>query len=252
MPIISIITPTFNSAQYIEETYRSVLSQTFADWEWLIIDDCSGDETTAVLKEFEARDKRIKVYRNENNSGASFSRNVGLDHAAGVFIAFLDADDEWRPEKLATQLSFMKDTGASISCHDYVIMTDEKIPTVTVRMHSRVTLSEISAYNPLATSFMMLRRDLIGTQRFDLTLRRRQDWVFWYQLLKSGSEARGLNQVLGSYRKSIRSLSSDKLKMAQIQWNMYRRYFGLGLVASTLAFIRYACYGIKKHYLARR
>src|SRR5687768_7890706 len=116
---VSIITPVYNANRYIDNTYKSVSAQTHTDWEWLIIDDRSTDDSWKKISDIQKIDKRIKVFQNATNSGPSHSRNVGLENASGEYISFLDADDEWLPEKLSTQLSFMIEQKCSISCHSY-------------------------------------------------------------------------------------------------------------------------------------
>lgn len=251
MPLISIISPNFNSSKYIESTYRSICAQTYLNWEWIVIDDCSADESWEILNKIAGSDKRVRVYKNEVNSGASVARNKGLDNSQGEMIAFLDIDDEWLPEKLEMQLKFMRDTQAVASCHSYMMMKENGEEFKKIDMPKEVTSNQLEALCPLATSFMMIDRKVIGNLRFNVSLRRRQDWIFWYEILKQGHVCKGLDTVLGRYRKdSINSISKNKFKMAFIQWRLYRSYFKFSLIKSVICFFKYSTYGVIKHYLS--
>ena len=119
MEIVSIITPAYKCRNTIEETYKSVLAQTFSDWEMIIIDDCSKDDTFNIASNYSRKDSRIRIIRNEVNSGVAATRNRGLDVALGSFIAFLDSDDIWYPEKLEKQIRFMEDNEYALTYTSY-------------------------------------------------------------------------------------------------------------------------------------
>lgn len=248
--LISIITPSYNSEKYLRATYESVKSQTHEDWEWLVVDDHSQDQSWVLLEELSASDKRIRIFKNSANSGPSFSRNRGLAEAHGEFIAFLDADDLWMPEKLEKQLDFMVKNELPFSCHSYRIMSESGRDISTVDVPKLTTMNDIKCYNPLATSFTMIKKSVLGDLKFDLTLKRRQDWIFWYLLLKKVKSCHSLTEVLGKYRRdSIHSISRNKFRMACVQWNLYRNYFKLGRMKSLRCFTRYAIYGVRKHFI---
>jgi teichuronic acid biosynthesis glycosyltransferase TuaG len=247
---ISIITPVFNASKYIPTVYKSLCAQTFSDWEWVVIDDCSTDDSFPLIKRLTENDPRVKVFQNDKNSGPSVSRNRGLDVSSGIFIAFIDADDLWLPSKLERQLQFMQNHRADFSCHNYEIMSESGAFIRNVRIPSLVGTYELKAFNPIATSFVMIKKSIIGTNRFDPTLKRRQDWVFWYYLAKKNHVCLGLQENLGRYRRdSVHSISKNKFHMAWLQWTMYRKYFHFGILKSAFSFLRYAWYGFSKHYL---
>lgn len=250
MNLVSIITPVFNASKYLDQIFRCLQSQSHSDWEWLAVDDCSTDDSYNILQTCAMMDSRVNIFKNNKNSGPSHSRNCGLDHAQGEYIAFLDADDLWSPSKLERQILFMQEKGITFSCHDYGIISDSGNPIKTVHMPVVVTSKELEAYNPLATSFIMIKKSVLNAKKFDPNLRRRQDWVFWYHIAKAGNQCISLNENLGKYRKdSVHSISRNKFYMAFIQWNMYRTYFHQGFFRSLISFIRYAFYGTTKHYL---
>lgn len=247
--LISIVSPCYKAEKYLESTYSSLKSQTHKNWEWLIVDDCSTDNSWEVLQKIAQTDQRVRIFRLSKNSGPSVCRNKGLDEAKGEYVSFLDADDQWLSTKLQRQLDFMESNQIKMSCHAYKIMSDDEVDLKDVTLPKTVSLKRVSVYNPLATSFMMIKRESIGNTRFDESLRRRQDWVFWYALLKKIHICHNLNICLGRYRKdSVNSISKNKFHMAYLQWKMYRKYFKLSVLNSLCNFIRYACYGIRKHF----
>jgi len=229
------------------------VAQTYKNWEWIVVDDCSTDSSEEILKKIAEFDQRVKVYKNQVNSGASVARNKGLDQSSGEIIAFLDIDDEWLPSKLEQQIDFMKKENVMVSCHSYMMMRENGDVFKQISVPNEVTSSHLEALCPLATSFMMLDKKVIGDLRFNTSLRRRQDWIFWYEILKQGYVCKGLDIILGKYRKdSVNSISKNKFKMALIQWKLYRNYFGFNLIKSIVCFFKYSTYGISKHYLSRK
>lgn len=247
--LISIISPCFKAEKYLQDTYLSLVNQTYKNWEWIIVDDFSPDNSWNLIVSIASKDERVKAVRLSQNSGPSVCRNKGLELSRGEYIAFLDADDQWLPEKLEKQLSFMKINNALMSCHAYKIMSEEEEELKDILLPRTVEIGRLGIYNPLATSFMMIKRSAIDNLRFDEALRRRQDWVFWYQLVQSVGVCHNLNTYLGRYRKgSVNSISKNKIGMALLQWKMYRKYFKLGFIHSLKNFFCYACYGAKKHF----
>jgi teichuronic acid biosynthesis glycosyltransferase TuaG len=250
MSLVSIVTPVFNASKYLEEVYVSLQQQTHTDWEWLVTDDFSTDNSLSILQGISSRDSRVRVFQNDQNSGPSVSRNRGIMESRGEYIAFLDADDTWLPNKLENQLKFMISKNVVFSCHSYEIVDEAGSFIKKVNVPLKVGLKELSSFNPLATSFIMVKKDILTNLLFDPSLKRRQDWVFWFHLAKRNYVCMSLPEILGRYRKdSINSISKNKLHMAVIQWNMYRTYFKQDFFKSALSFLRYAYHGVSKHYL---
>ncbi len=252
MKKVSIITPCFNAEKFIPETYDSLKSQTFSNWEWVITDDCSTDGSVEIIEKLRENDQRVKLIKNEKNSGAAKTRNVSLDHATGDFVAFLDVDDLWESQKLQKQISFMEQTGSEFTYHDYWTIDAEGKVLKEQLLDQKYTATDLLKFNPFATSSIMISKSLLDLNsiRFKEHLRRRQDYLFWYDAILACREAIGLNEKLSCYRIfGGDSLSSDKKKMAVIQWGLYRDEFKLGFIKSAYYFFRYAIHGIRKYFL---
>lgn len=250
MPKVSIVTPSYNCAKFIEETFRSVTAQSLSDWEWLITDDCSTDNSFALLESLAAKEPRIKLSKNEKNSGASFSRNNGLNHASGEYIAFLDADDLWTEKKLEEQLTFMESEKVEFSFHDYDMIDYDGKFIKTMNAPTSVDRSVILQFNPIFTSSTMIKRNSIGETRFKLELRRRQDYIFWFDMINKTSVACNVGQNLGFYRVGNQdSLSHNKFRAIAIQWSIYRNEFHLNFFQASKSITAYACHGLKKYFL---
>lgn len=249
---ISIISPCFNAEKYLEQTYSAVISQTYNNWEWIIFDDCSTDRSWEILSDLASKDSRIKIFRNQENSGAAVTRNNCLDEAVGHFIAFLDIDDLWSENKLLAQVRFMQNENIMFSHHDYKMIQANGKKIKDIVCPDEVSAKSILRYNPFATSAVMMRKKLISekTIRFRIHLRRRQDYLFWFECLEQAGRSVKCPGVLSDYRVfGGDSLSGDKKKMAVIQWGLYRREFGLGFLPSCYYFLCYAVHGIKKYFI---
>jgi teichuronic acid biosynthesis glycosyltransferase TuaG len=241
--LVSIITATYNCIGSIEDTYQSIIGQSHQNWEWLITDDCSTDRTHDLLNQIMAKDNRVKVFKNEENSGAAVTRNMSLSQATGDYIAFLDSDDLWLPDKLKKQLNFMgDDIDFSFTAYDLIDEQGVKMNrTVDVRQSSR-SFSYESMLRKKATlgcSTVILRRSAFYDVSMPL-LRTGQDYATWLKLLKTGRRAYLLNKVLTSYRIMPNSISRNKFKKAKRQWQIYREVEKLPLLKSAACFLFYA------------
>ncbi len=227
VPRVSVVTPLYNAVRTLEATVASVQAQSMSDWEMFLIDDGSTDGSTELARELAQRDPRIHLLGWRDNRGAAEARNAGIRASRGRYLAFLDADDLWRPEKLAVQLDHMEATGAGFVFSGYRRMDAAGNPLGHVRVPERVTYA------------MLLRENMIGcltavydTARFSRVemplLRRRQDYGLWLRLLETGGEAHGINQVLADYRVGGGSLSSGRMTALAANWTLYREVAGLG------------------------
>lgn len=241
--LVSIITPTFNSKEQITETYNSILSQDYTNWEWLVTDDCSTDSTVELLLDISARDKRVKVFVNEINGGAAVSRNKSIGNSSGSYLAFLDSDDLWEENKISSQLEFMKKDAIDFSFTPYEIVDKDGASSgkfVDTHLSCPVNYNDMLRKKAtLGCSTVMLRRAAFKDLTMPL-LRTGQDYALWLKLLKGGVEAHIMPTVLSKYRILPGSISRNKLKKARRQWEIYRVVEGLDYFTAIECFSYYA------------
>lgn len=242
--LVSIITPVYNSEKYIGETIKSVLSQTYDNWEMLIADDCSKDNTAEVIKEF--TDPRIKYFKLEKNSGAAVARNKALEKAQGKYIAFLDADDMWKPNKLERQLNFMIENKVGFSFTGYEILRENG--NKVIKVPSKLNYSQFMKNTIIGTLTVMVNTEIVGEVRL-VNVKKDHDSMTWAKLLREGHMAYGLNESLAYYRKVEGSISNDKFKAAKNHWDNCRRIEKLPLIKCLYYFFFYGINAVKKHYL---
>lgn len=240
---MSIVTASFNSGRFISETYNSILAQDYTDWEWIVTDDCSTDDTIDLLDGMAASDSRLKVIKNSVNLGAGLSRNKAMSKASGRFIAFIDADDLWDPQKLSRQVRFMLSGQIGFSFTSYrVICQDGRDQGKVVDQGVPFLVGYTDLLAKKATvgcSTVMVDRSLIG--EFVMPgLRTGQDYVTWLSILKKGFTGYLLKETLTSYRIVEGSISRNKFKKARRQWQIYRSVEKLPFGLSIFYFLNYA------------
>ena len=245
--LVSVITPSYNSEEFIGSTINSVINQSYSNWELIIVDDCSSDETVSLIKEFVKKDNRVKLFVNDINSGAGHSRNVGLEMSKGRFIAFLDSDDLWLKDKLKEQVDFMLKKNIPISFTSYGLIDENgnKL-NKTIKSVPKVDYKEVLKNTIIGMSTSMIDTTIVGKNFRLIDLRTRQDLYLWITLLKRGHLAYGLKSVLASYRVRTNSISSNKIDGAKKVWYLYYHVEKLGLLKSTYYFFFYAFNAIKK------
>ena len=247
-PLVSVIMPSYNAERHIAESIRSVQAQTMGDWELLVSDDCSTDGTRSVVEGIAVEDCRVRLLPLEENSGAAVARNNSLSHARGRYIAYLDADDLWYPEKLERQISFMEERGVAFSCASYEVIGEDGNPLGReVRMLDRCDYMGFLTHNLLQTVGIVI--DVFAVDRSLLVMpdiKRRQDAATWLQVLKAGFDCYGIPEVLGGYRRVANSLSSNKVKAAKGVWHLYRKIERLSLSTSVYCFMRYVALAVWK------
>ncbi len=246
--LVSIITPNYNSNEFILRAYNCILSQTHMNWEWIVIDDCSDDKG-AFLETLEKSDSRVKLIKFDQNRGAAAARNAGIDAAKGNFIAFLDMDDFWIPEKLEESLGFMTQHNVHFVFSNYKkFQTTTSRTSCTIKGPTRVTYSDLLKTCSICSSTVVISRGLIGDTRMSTSLKRGQDYFFWLQILAITEGAwRCGEKALTLYSIGHESLSSNKLKKAVSQWGIYRNHIKLGLLPSLFYFFHYAYHGYVKY-----
>ena len=220
--LVSVITPTFNCGAYILETIRSVQAQTFDNWEMIIADDCSADDTKEIVGQACEKDPRIKYVRLKTNSGAAVARTEAMKLAKGNYMAFLDSDDLWKPEKLEKQLAFMEENRYPFTATAY-----EKIDESGRKLNKIVNVIDRTSYNrllldcPIGNSTVMYDVDKMG--KFEVpNIKKRNDDALWLKMLKQEKYIYGLHEVLMEYRVRPNSISSNKLSLVKYHWKLYR------------------------------
>lgn len=244
--LISIVLPTYNSSKYISITIESILSQDYLDWELIITDDCSTDNTLSILEEFALKDRRIKIYKLKVNSGAAAARNNSLKYCNSKFICFIDSDDSWNYNKLTYQLNFMKKTSSPISFTSYKLINEmgEDLNRI-IKTKKRVNYSSYLKNTIIGMSTSMVNTSITGPILFK-NIRTRQDTYLWITLLRRGFIAYGIEKSLASYRVRNDSISSNKIKAAKQVWRLYYDFEDLGFIKSSYYFCFYIFNAIKK------
>jgi teichuronic acid biosynthesis glycosyltransferase TuaG len=243
-PLVSIVTPTFNSSRFLAETAGSVLGQSYASWEWLIVDDASTDDTPHILSSLQATDSRIKPSRLPQNSGPAVARNLALNQATGEFVAFLDSDDLWHPEKLEAQCNFMASMECQFSFTAFSVISESGHESGK-RVDDKLEQTRFDYFDmlmkraTLGCSTVMIRRAAIAHNRMPL-VRSGQDYAFWLRLLRQGLTAHLIPRPLTRYRIVKGSVSRNKLLKAHRQWQIYRELEKLSFAQSARCFISYA------------
>ena len=220
--LVSIVVPVYNASRFIDETINTVLDQTYTNWELLLIDDKSTDESVKLIKPYAAKDKRIKLLRNKKNSGAAVSRNKGIDAAKGRYIAFLDADDLWSPTKLEKQAAFMQKQDCAFSFTGYEFADENgKANGKKVHVPETITYKQALKNTTIWTSTVMLDMQAISKPTSHMPDIGSEDTATWWKILKTISMAYGLDQILSYYRRTKSSLSANKFYSLQRTWHLY-------------------------------
>ncbi|MBZ9786723.1 glycosyltransferase [Psychroflexus sp. CAK57W] len=244
--LVSIITPAYNCSNFIPRTIESVLNQTYQNWEMIIVDDCSKDNTIEILENYSKSDNRIKFYKNESNLGSAFSRNRAMDYSKGNYIAFLDSDDSWLPEKLNTQISFMEKTGAKFTYGDYMIVdkkTDEQISSMNAP--SVLTYKDLLKGCPIGCLTAAYNQDALG-KVYMPNVRSGQDWGLWLALTRKGIKAYKYPGCEALYYVGENSLSSNKMKKTLNIFRIYRNEENLNIFSSLWYLYVHTLYVIRK------
>ncbi len=235
----------WNAERFICEAIESVIAQSVEDWELIIIDDGSTDGTQEIVADYERRDRRIRVLTSTRNRGLAIARNVGLRHARGDLIAFIDSDDIWHPEKTALQVASMQQHQADISYTGYERRRDGKQRGIIVAVPERVSYRTMLGRNLIPASSSMVRRSSCGAARM-VPVKGTEDHLYWLELLRDGSRnAVGVTKPLVRYRVHSGGLSASKLRQAWCVWKRLRKAQRFGLGRSLWYFTAYACGSLK-------
>ena len=241
--MISIVTPVYNAAAFIRQTMEMVQAQTYTDWELILVDDGSKDESCKRIEDYlkEKPDERIRLIKKEKNEGAALTRNRGIKEAKGRYIAFLDADDVWSNHKLQRQMEFMEETDAGFVFSAYEFGDEEAIGTGRiVHVPDSLTYKKALSRTVIFTTTVLLDTKKISKDLIYMPNVPSEDSATWWQILRQGHVARGFDEVLAIYRRPGKSLSSNKLKAIQRIWFLYRSVEKLSLWDSCVAFVGWA------------
>lgn len=238
-PLVSIITPCYNSEGFITETINSVISQDYKQWELIIVDDKSTDETCKIVENFMQLHRNIRLIQLENNGGVANARNVGLKETNGKYIAFLDSDDVWLKEKLSKQVAYMEEKSLPMSFCAYNRINEEgDIISKKIEVPFNVNYNQLLSHNVIIFSTSMTLKSAIGDLKFKKA--GHEDWIFWLDLFKKCGAGYGINEPLALYRIRNNSVSSNKLKVIGYTWKILRESEKIGLFKSIYLFSKYA------------
>lgn len=245
--LISIIMAANNAEKTIEQAINSVLRQTYTDFELLVVNDCSKDRTVELVKSIAATDSRVRLISNVKNSGVSYTRKHGLEEAQGAWIAILDSDDAWAPEKLEKQIALQKKMNADLLFTGSAFM-DSDGHAIDWYLHApeRVTYRQLLKQNVLSNSSALVRKELYA-KYYAIGDKMHEDFAIWLGILKEGREAYGVDEPLLIYRIAKSSKSGNKIKAAKMNWNTYR-YIGL----NPLSAFYYECWYVVKGLMKYR
>lgn len=245
--LVSIITPTFNSANYIAETIASVQNQTYSNWEMIIVDDGSSDETENIVASIIENDKRIQFYKLDQNSGPAVARNTAIEKAKGLFMTFIDADDIWFPTFIENSIKTIKEQNVPFVFSSYrranealeFIYSDFIVP-------QKVTYTDILKSNSISCLTAFVDIKTLGKKQMPF-IRKRQDMGLWLQYLKMIPFAFGIQQPQAIYRIRENSLSRKKSDLIKYQWQFYRDVEQLNLLQSTYYMLHWMYRGFMKY-----
>jgi glycosyltransferase involved in cell wall biosynthesis len=245
MDLVSIITPCYNSERFIQETYQSIFNQTYKNWEWVIVDDCSKDSSVKIINCF--NDERVKLFIQDSNQGAAVARNKALDIAKGKYITFIDSDDLWLPNFLEVTINYLESNNENLVYTSYK-RVDENL---NFALNDFIAIDKINRnrilYNcpiPMLTS--VYNASEIGVVKFpDVELR--EDHAMWIDLLERTKYARAIKESLAIYRMRENSVSRNKWNIAIKQYNVYKKYLKMNIIQSSYYTFFWALNGLKKY-----
>jgi len=244
--LISIITPSYKSEKFISLTIESVLNQSYQNWEMIIVDDVSPDNTNKIIEEYIKKDSRIKLIKLEKNSGPAMARNRAIEEAKGRYIAFLDADDLWNNDKLEKQIKFMEDNNLSFTYSSYNLIDENGNELGNFKTKEKIDYKGMLKTCSVGCLTAIYDTKKLGKVYMPL-IRKRQDYGLWLKILKEIDSTKGILESLATYRILKDSVSSNKIKAAQYQWKIYREVEKLNIFRSIYYFLYYTYHGIVKY-----
>jgi len=246
MEKVSVILPTYNSAEFLPDAITSVLSQTYKQFELIVVDDGSTDNTVQVIKEY-LDDNRVSFIHRTANHGVAAARNLAIDVSEGEFLAFIDADDVWEVTKLECQLRFMKKERLDFS-YSYYDLVNESLKTIKVidQLPTSINYKALLRTNSIPILTVVLRKKILNQHRFKNI--KHEDYALWLSVMKSENiNIHLFPRRLAKYRIHGESLSQNKFRSALWVWKLYRSEEKMSIIKSTIHMLFYTYYGVKKH-----
>lgn len=221
-PLVSIITPNYNAAPFLKRCFDSVLNQSYSNWELIVIDDASTDESLEIIKDYQREHEKMQCITLKENSGPAVARNKGIEQAKGDYIAFLDSDDCWLPSKLETQIQFMQKHNYRLSFSWYYSVDESFENKRLIKSNPIITYNKLLSSNYLGCLTVMYDQNALGKMYFP-RLAKRQDWALWLKILRENRiNAYGIEKPLAIYTRRLGSVSSNKIKLLKFNWMVYR------------------------------
>lgn len=243
--LVSIITPCYNSERFITETYQSIKEQSYPNWEWIIVDDCSTDDSVQTICSF--NDERIKLIVQKSNQGAASARNLALSKAKGRYITFIDSDDLWLPKFLETTINYLKNKNESLVYTSYKRVDENLEPLLEDFIAvDKVDYKRILYNCPIPMLTSVYDSSVIGIVKFP-KVELREDHAMWIQLLKKIKYARAIEESFAIYRIRENSVSRNKLNIALRQYDVYRKFLKMNFLQSSYYTFFWALNGLKKY-----
>lgn len=235
--VVSIIMPAYNSEKYIADSIQSIQKQTYANWQLLIVDDCSTDNTVSVVNKFIQLDSRIQLFQLRKNEGTGVARNTALSKASGRYIAFLDADDLWKPLKLESQIAFMQSNKLpfTFSFYDCINVKGETL-SKTIYSPKKLTYLQLFFCNYIGNLTAIYDVNYFGKLPIS-NIRKRQDWMLWLTILKEIKNTKPVPESLAFYRIRKNAISSAKINLLKYNFGVYRNFHKLNILMATLCMI---------------
>lgn len=246
--MVSIVMPAYNSGKTIRDSVNSIFAQTYPDWELIVIDDGSIDDTSVILEEFAHSDSRVRFLQNAKNMGVSYTRNRAVTLAKGEWIAFLDSDDLWDPWKLEKQMALAENHSDMIVCYTASAFMDDKGNQYNYVMPAveRLTYKNLLRKNLMSCSSVMIKASVMKNIRMPND-KMHEDYFVWLTVLRESKVAYGINEPLLIYRLSTNSKSSKRFKSARMLFNSYKAV-GYSFIASCVLTLQYTFHSVIKRY----
>lgn len=244
---VSVVMPVYNAQRFIKDAIDSVLNQSYTDFEFIIVDDCSTDNSYEIMSEYAKNDSRVKVYKNEQNKGVSYTRNVGVCKAKGEYVALIDSDDMWECNKLEKQINVFKtqpETDICFTASSFIDTNSVKSKFV-FNVPQQVDYKTLLKQNVISCSSVLIKRELLVKYPMAHD-EMHEDFVVWLSVLKAGGVAIGINEPLLVYRVDRNSKSGNKFKSLKMEYKVYK-YMGLNIFQRFYYMFHYVVKGIKKH-----